>query len=122
MLTKKIYVIKKHPQIGADIIRPVHFLKNVVPIILHHHERYDGYGYGSKLRGDEIPVGARIVAVVDVYQALVSNRPYRKAYPKKGALKIIREESGTHFDPKIVKVFLDVLSKKKDKKARRRTK
>jgi HD-GYP domain-containing protein (c-di-GMP phosphodiesterase class II) len=100
----------------------VHFLKNVVPIILHHHERYDGYGYGSKLRGDEIPVGARIVAVVDVYQALVSNRPYRKAYSKKSALKIIREESGTHFDPKIVKVFLDVLSKKKDKKARRRTK
>ncbi len=121
-LTKKEYdVIKKHPQIGADIIRPVHFLKNVVPIILHHHERYDGYGYGSKLKGDEIPVGARIVAVVDVYQALVSNRPYRKAYSNKSALKIIKEESGTHFDPKIVKAFLDILSRRKNKKARRRT-
>ncbi|MDD5423683.1 MAG: PAS domain S-box protein [Candidatus Omnitrophica bacterium] len=120
-LTKKEYdIIKKHPQIGADIIRPVHFLKNVVPIILHHHERYDGYGYGSKLRGEEIPVGARIVAVVDVYQALVSNRPYRKAYPKKEALKIIKEESGTHFDPAIVKVFLDILAKEKEKKTRRR--
>ncbi|MFA5336424.1 MAG: PAS domain S-box protein [Candidatus Omnitrophota bacterium] len=119
-LTKKEYdIIKKHPQIGADIIRPVHFLKNVVPIILHHHERYDGYGYGSKLRGEEIPVGARIVAVVDVYQALVSNRPYRKAYPKKEALKIIKEESGTHFDPAIVKVFLDILAKEKEKKIRR---
>ncbi|HRZ67059.1 MAG TPA: PAS domain S-box protein [Candidatus Omnitrophota bacterium] len=120
-LTKKEYdIIKKHPQIGADIIRPVHFLKNVVPIILHHHERYDGYGYGSKLKGDEIPVGARIVAVVDVYQALVSNRPYRKAYSKREALKIIKDESGTHFDPKVVKVFLDILSKQKEKKTKRR--
>ncbi len=121
-LTKKEYdIIKKHPQIGADIIRPVHFLKNVVPIILHHHERYDGYGYGSKLKGDEIPVGARIVAVVDVYQALVSNRPYRKAYSKRDALKIIKDESGTHFDPKVVKAFLDILSKEKEKKIKRRT-
>jgi len=117
-LTKKEFeIIKKHPQIGADIIRPVHFLKDVVPIILHHHERYDGYGYGAKLRGEEIPIGARIVAVVDVYQALVSNRPYRKAYSKREAIKIIREESGTHFDPKIVKAFLEIVAKRKVKKA-----
>ncbi len=116
-LTKKEFeVIKKHPQIGADIIRPVHFLKDVVPIILHHHERYDGYGYGSKLKGDEIPIGARIIAVVDVYQALVSNRPYRKAYPKREALKIIKEESGTHFDPKIVAIFMDIVAKEKKPK------
>ena len=118
-LTKKEFeVIRKHPQIGADIIRPVHFLKNVVPIILHHHERYDGYGYGSKLKGDEIPVGARVVAIVDVYQALVSNRPYRKAYSRRDAIKIIKEESGTHFDPKIVKIFLEILTKEKQKKRR----
>ncbi|MFA5338651.1 MAG: PAS domain S-box protein [Candidatus Omnitrophota bacterium] len=116
-LTKKEFeVIKKHPQIGADIIRPVHFLKDVVPIILHHHERYDGYGYGSKLKGDEIPIGARIIAVVDVYQALVSNRPYRKAYSKREALKIIREESGTHFDPKIVAIFMEIVTKEKKAK------
>ncbi len=115
-LTKKEFeAIKKHPWIGAGIIRPVHFLKNVVPIILHHHERYDGYGYGSKLKGDEIPLGARIVAIVDVYQALVSNRPYRKAYSKKEAKKIIKEEAGRHFDPKIAKVFLDILAKEKKK-------
>lgn len=119
-LTKKEFeIIKKHPEIGADIIRPVHFLKDVVPIIFHHHERYDGYGYGSKLKGDEIPIGARIVAVVDVYQALISNRPYRKAYSKREAIKIIKEESGSHFDPKIVKVFLDVLAKEKGSKKRR---
>ena len=116
-LTKKEFeTIKKHPQIGADIIRPVHFLKDVVPIILHHHERYDGYGYGSKLKGDEIPIGARIIAVVDVYQALVSNRPYRKAYSKREALKIIREESGTHFDPKIVAIFMEIVAKEKKTK------
>ena len=117
-LTKKEFeIIKKHPQIGADIVRPVHFLKDVVPIILHHHERYDGYGYGSKLKGDEIPIGARIIAVVDVYQALVSNRPYRKAYSKREALKIIKEESGTHFDPKIVAIFMEIVAK--EKKAKR---
>jgi len=119
-LTKREFeIIKKHPQIGADIIRPVHFLKNVVPIILYHHERFDGYGYGAKLKGDEIPIGARIVAIVDVYQALVSNRPYRKAYPKREAIKIIKEESGTHFDPKIVKVFLEVIARRSKKRAKK---
>lgn len=116
-LTKKEFeVIKRHPHIGADIIRPVHFLKSVVPIILHHHERFDGTGYSSRLKGEEIPLGARIVAIVDVYQALVSNRPYRKAYSKKEALEIIKEESGRHFDPKITKVFLEILSREKKQK------
>ncbi len=112
-LTKKEFeAVKKHPQIGADIIRSVHFLKNVVPIILHHHERFDGYGYGSELRGEEIPLGGRIIGLVDAYQALTSNRPYRKACLKKEAIEIIKEESGRHFDPKIVKVFLEILTKK----------
>lgn len=116
-LTKKEFeAIKKHPHIGADIIRPMHFLKSVVPIILHHHERFDGAGYGSRLKGEEIPLGARVVAIVDVYQALVSNRPYRKAYSKKEAIDIIKEESGRHFDPKITKVFLEVLAKEKKTK------
>ncbi len=105
--------VRKHPEIGADIVRQVHFLKHVVPIILHHHERYDGFGYGSGMRGQEIPLGARIVAVVDVYQALVSDRPYRKAYLKKEAIKIIREGAGSFFDPKIVEVFLNILKKEK---------
>lgn len=113
-LTKKEFKeVQKHPQIGADIIRRVHFLKNVVPLILYHHERYDGYGYGAKLRGEEIPLGARIIGLVDAYQALISNRPYRKAYSRKEAQKIIKEESSRHFDPKIVKVFLEILAKKR---------
>lgn len=101
--------IRAHPQIGAEIIRSVHFLSAVVPIVLHHHERFDGLGYSSGLKGKNILLGARIIAVADVYQALVSDRPYRKAYSKKEALKIIQEGAGTQFDPEIVKIFLEIL-------------
>jgi diguanylate cyclase (GGDEF)-like protein/PAS domain S-box-containing protein/putative nucleotidyltransferase with HDIG domain len=110
---KELKEVRKHPEIGADIIRQVHFLKNVVPIILYHHERYDGFGYGSGLRGEEIPIGARIIAIVDTYQALISDRPYRGAYSKKEAVKIVRDGAGSFFDPKIVEVFLDILKQEK---------
>lgn len=106
-------IIKKHPQTGAEIIRPIHFLDKIVPIILYHHERFDGLGYSAGLKGKEIPLGARIVAVADVYQALVSDRPYRKAYSKEEALEIIRDGSGTQFDPEIVEVFLEIIKQKK---------
>lgn len=113
-LTKGEYAtIKKHPQIGAEIIRTVHFLNEVVPIVLYHHERYDGLGYSAGLKGKEIPLGARIIAVADVYQALISDRPYRKAYSKKDALEIIKESMGTHLDPDVVKVFLANLESEK---------
>lgn len=108
-LTKKEFAeIKKHPELGAEIIRSVRFLNGVIPIVLHHHERFDGLGYSSGLKGKAIPLGARIVAIADVYQALISERPYRKAYSKKEALKIIKEGSGSHFDPEIAKVFLEI--------------
>jgi len=109
---KELRKIKTHPQIGAEIIRSVHFLSAVVPIVLHHHERFDGLGYSSGLRGKDILLGARIIAVADVYQALVSDRPYRKAYSKKEALKIIQEGAGTQFDPEIVKIFLEISKSK----------
>ncbi len=112
-LTKKEYEeIKRHPVIGAEIIRSIHFLKDVVPLILHHHERFDGSGYASGLKGGNIPVGARVLAVADVYQALISDRPYRRAYPKRTAIKIIREGSGTEFDPEVVRAFLETIKKK----------
>ncbi|MDD5477678.1 MAG: diguanylate cyclase [Candidatus Omnitrophica bacterium] len=104
--------IRAHPQIGAEIIRSVHFLSAVVPIVLHHHERFDGLGYSSGLKGKDILLGARIIAVADVYQALVSDRPYRKAYSKREALKIIQEGAGTQFDPEIVKIFLEISKSK----------
>jgi diguanylate cyclase (GGDEF)-like protein len=105
--------IKKHPLIAADILRPIQFLHSVIPYILYHHERWDGSGYPSGLKGEVIPIGARIIAIADVYQALISNRPYRKAFSKQEAIKIIKEGSGTQFDPKIVSAFLKILGKKK---------
>lgn len=113
-LTKAEYeIIKKHPKIGAEIIRSIHFLQNVAPIVLYHHERFDGLGYSSGLKGNDIPLGARIIAVTDVYQALISDRPYRKAYSKHDALKIIKESSGMQLDPEIVKAFLKIIKEKK---------
>jgi diguanylate cyclase (GGDEF)-like protein/PAS domain S-box-containing protein len=116
-LTKKEFEeIKKHPQIGVDIIRPIQFLHSIIPLILYHHERWDGRGYPKGLKAEEIPVGARIVAIADVYQALISDRPYRPAYNQKEAIKIIKEGAGTQFDPKIVNVFLKVLQRGKSRR------
>lgn len=113
-LTKKEFdIIKRHPQIAADIIRPIQFMHDIIPLILYHHERWDGKGYPAGLKGEEIPIGARIIAVADVYQALTSNRPYRKAFSKKEALKMIKKEAGSHFDPNIADIFLNMISKEK---------
>jgi len=110
-LTKREYnIIKKHPQIGVDIIRPIHALHDLIPYILYHHERWNGQGYPHGLKGKEIPLGARIVAVADVYQALISNRPYREAYCEEEALKIVKDLAGSDFDPEVVETFLKVLS------------
>jgi len=102
-----------HPHIGVDIIRPIHSLHDVIPLILHHHEWWNGKGYPDGLKDEAIPIGARIVAIADVYEALTSKRPYHRAYSKKEAISIIKKNSGTQFDPKIVKVFLDILKHKK---------
>ncbi|MFH1777252.1 MAG: diguanylate cyclase [Candidatus Omnitrophota bacterium] len=112
-LTKKEFEqIKKHPQIGVDIIRPIHFLHRVIPFILYHHERWDGKGYPMGLKGEAIPLGARIVAIADQYEALIANRPYRKACSDKMAMEFIKKGAGIQFDPKIVKIFLKVMKKK----------
>lgn len=100
--------IKKHPQIGVDIIRPIHSLHPIIPYLLHHHERWNGTGYPHGLAGARIPLGARIIAVADVYKALVADRAYRKAYSPGQAVEMIRQGSGTFFDPAIVKAFVTV--------------
>lgn len=114
-LTEKEYeIIKKHPQIGADILRPIHFLHDIIPALLHHHERWDGKGYPSGLKGHMIPLSARIIAVADSYQAMTSNRPYKKAVSEKEALEALKAGSGEQFDPMVVKTFLTVLKEKKN--------
>jgi putative nucleotidyltransferase with HDIG domain len=105
--------VKKHPEIAVDIIRSIRNLHSIIPIILHHHEKWNGKGYPDGLKGEDIPLGARIMAVADVYHALTSNRPYRKAYSKNEAVETIKDSSGTHFDPKIVEIFLKILREEK---------
>jgi len=124
-LTKKEFeYIKKHPQIGADIIRPIQFMQDIIPLIFYHHERWDGKGYPTGLKGEEIPLGARIISIADGFQAITSDRPYRKAYPMEQVLEILQEESGTKYDPDIVKVLLKILlsKNKKVKQKRKNTK
>jgi len=113
LTVKEFEEIKRHPQIGADIIRPIQVLHGLIPFIFYHHERWDGKGYPSGIRGEDIPLGARIIAIADVYQALISDRPYHKAFSENVAVGIIKKASGTQFDPRIVNIFLKIINKKK---------
>ncbi|MBV9849633.1 MAG: diguanylate cyclase [Armatimonadetes bacterium] len=101
--------IKEHPTMGAAILDPVDFPWPVLPVVKYHHEKWDGTGYPSGLKGEEIPLTARILAVADVYDALTSARPYRKAWSHEKALSVITKDAGTHFDPTIVEAFLGVI-------------
>jgi len=100
--------VKEHPAIGAKIIEPIESYEAVIPLILQHHERYDGTGYPMGLSGDDICLGARILAVADVYDAIISNRPYRQGWVADKVVQLIRDESGRHFDPRVVEAFLNV--------------
>lgn len=111
-LTEKEYgAIKKHPYRGAKILKPIDVLKPIVPIILYHHERYDGSGYPKGLKGNQIPLGARIMAVADAFWAMTTERPYRKRISTQQAVTEIKKHSGTQFDPKVVEAFLKVVRK-----------
>jgi diguanylate cyclase (GGDEF)-like protein/putative nucleotidyltransferase with HDIG domain len=100
--------IRIHPQIGAEIISAVPFPYPVAPFILSHHERWDGRGYPLGLKGDEIPLGARILGVADYFDALTSERPYHKAVSHDAALDLLKEERGKAFDPHVVDVFVGI--------------
>jgi putative nucleotidyltransferase with HDIG domain len=95
-------VMKLHAKIGAEILEPIGFPFPVVPIVRHHHENWDGSGYPDGLRGEQIPIGARILSVVDCFDALTSDRPYRRAFSPEKAFAIIGERSGVMYDPRIV--------------------
>jgi len=104
-------IVKRHSVMGEEIIRPVEFLKKGLPVIRHHHERYDGKGYPDGLKGKAIPLLARILAVADSFDAMTSHRPYRKPLSLEESIMKLKEGSGTQFDPEIVKVFLSILKK-----------
>jgi diguanylate cyclase (GGDEF)-like protein/putative nucleotidyltransferase with HDIG domain len=101
--------IKKHPEIGADILGPVKFPWPVLPVVKHHHEKWDGSGYPDGLAGESIPLTARILAVADVYDALTSNRSYRSAWSHERAVAEIVASAGKHFDPNVVAAFESVI-------------
>jgi diguanylate cyclase (GGDEF)-like protein len=103
-------VVEMHPELGEKIIAPIDRLEEVRPIVRHCHERFDGDGYPDRLRGEEIPIEARIILVCDAYHAMTTDRPYRKRLPKSEALRRLKEAAGTQFDPRVVEVCVRLLA------------
>ena len=101
-------VMKRHPEFGARIIAGIPFLEDVARIVRHHHERWDGMGYPDGLKGDRIPLGARIFAVGDSFDAMTSDRPYRPGLSKEEALTELERNIGTQFHPAVAKAFIAV--------------
>jgi HD-GYP domain-containing protein (c-di-GMP phosphodiesterase class II) len=109
-LTKKEFeIMKLHPEHARDMLSGIPFLQGAIDIPYCHHEHWDGSGYPRGLKGEEIPIAARIFAVADVWDAVTTDRPYREAMPRDEAIKVIKEGSGTHFDPAVVDLFLEFL-------------
>ena len=102
-------MLKQHPVIGAGIIENMDFLSGTVALVRHHHEHFDGAGYPDGLVGDEIPVGARIIAVADTFDAMTTDRSYRKALGSRKALQTLETKAGTQFDPVMVEAFVDLI-------------
>mgnify|MGYP005798342271 FL=1 len=107
--------IKNHPTIGAHILQNATIFQDILPIVKHHHERYDGNGYPSRLKGEEIPYFARIAAVADTFDAMTSKRTYRNAIPLEEVKEEIKRCEGTQFDPSIAETFLEILNTQYEK-------
>jgi len=106
LTTEEREIMRKHCEIGFSVLERIPFLKEAAEIVLSHQECFDGSGYPRKLRGEQIPLGARIFAVADTLDAMISDRPYRKALPISAARAEIQKYAGKQFDPKVVEVFL----------------
>ena len=106
--------IKNHPSIGEHILKPARIFNDIIPMVKHHHERFDGRGYPSSLAGENIPLCARIVCVADSFDAMTSDRSYRPRYTLYKALEELKNCKGTQFDPKVVDVFIQELLNNKE--------
>jgi HD-GYP domain-containing protein (c-di-GMP phosphodiesterase class II) len=102
-------IVEKHPDIALSLLKEISFLEKALEIPRCHHEKWDGSGYPSGLKGTQIPLSARIFAVVDVWDALSTDRPYRNAWSRGKVMRYLIDESGKHFDPKVVDAFLQLL-------------
>ncbi|WP_128426584.1 HD-GYP domain-containing protein [Gudongella oleilytica] len=107
---EEFHEIMRHPSIGADIISKVDFLKDITTIVKHHHERFDGKGYPDGLHGDEIPIEAAILTIADSYDAMTSDRPYRKALTQEEAFEELKRNAGTQFHPQLVETFISIMN------------
>jgi putative nucleotidyltransferase with HDIG domain len=113
-LTEEEWVLmRRHPQFAYQMLQPIKYLWQSLDIPYSHHEKWDGTGYPRGLKGEQIPLAARIFAIVDVWDAVTIDRPYRKGWTKQKALKYIREQSGKHFEPRVVDAFLEIFGSKK---------
>ncbi len=104
--------MRRHPQYAFDMLSSIPYLRTALDIPYCHHEKWDGSGYPRGLKGEEIPLSARIFAVVDVWDALTTDRPYRAAWKEKDAVAYIEQQSGIHFDPQVAGLFLDLHHRK----------
>jgi putative nucleotidyltransferase with HDIG domain len=109
LTSEETKTMQKHVQLGARILEPITAYEKIIPIVLQHHERFNGKGYPDGLKGDSINLSARIFAVADCYEAMTSDRPYRRAFDRSNAMGIIKDNSGSDFDPHVVKAFLKVM-------------
>jgi putative nucleotidyltransferase with HDIG domain len=113
-LTEKEWeLMRQHPQFAYEMLQPINYLRESLDIPYCHHEKWDGTGYPRGLKEEQIPLAARIFAIVDVWDAITSERPYRKGWTKQKALKYLREQSGKHFEPRIVNAFLEIFENEK---------
>ena len=102
-------IIQQHPRYAYDMLSPIPYLRQALDIPFHHHEKWDGTGYPDGLKGEQIPLSARLFSVVDVFDAVTSDRPYRQAWSREKALNYVRDQSGKHFDPKVVMEFMKIV-------------
>jgi HD-GYP domain-containing protein (c-di-GMP phosphodiesterase class II) len=102
-------IMRQHPRFAFEMLNSIEYLREALEIPYSHHEKWDGAGYPQGLKGEQIPLAARIFAVADVWDALTSNRPYRPAWSREEAQNHIREQSGKHFDPKVVEQFFKMI-------------
>ena len=102
-------IMKNHSSLAYNLLYPIAYLRPALDVPLYHHEKYDGSGYPNGLKGEQIPIAARIFAIVDVWDALTSDRPYQSAWSSKKALKYIKQQSASHFDPRVVEIFLNLI-------------
>ena len=109
---KELDIVKTHPRKGANVLSKSKALKPIVPIILYHHENYNGTGYPKGLKKDEIPVAARIMAVVSAFEAMILEKPYRKALSINDAVSEVKKNAGIQFDPKVVDAFCSAMKRK----------